>query len=524
MQTERKVIEISEGIPRLEDKLTRVAAYCRVSTDSSDQLHSFAAQVKYYTELIESHPDESLVDIYADEGISGRSINKRKDFQRLISDCQKRKIDRIITKSVSRFARNTIDCLNTVRMLSLLGVSVTFEKEQIDTAKMSSEVILALTGTQAQDESISHGNNMKWSYQSRMKVGEFVGCTPPFGYDLNGCSKLSINEEEAKIVRQIADMYLNGIGKQSIADILNTQGIKRRNSQKWYASTINYILNNERNIGDALLQKLVTTDSYPPKRIRNKGNSTQYYIENNHPAILSKEQIENIKALQQQRNIDKPNRGGHPLSKMLYCPDCGCAFRRLEQSTVVWECGKKNREHSNCESRIVEEEDIYNALIHMVNKLRASQTEFLEPILNHLERLQCKINGTESKIYEIDKKIASLSKQSLTIAKLLSQKIIEPADFSEQHEILIGKINQLRADRRWYLQESENESTIIRLREIRDIINEIESDMTEFDETLLRDLVERITVISSIEIKIKLHGGLEIVEKLPMRKRRCKII
>lgn len=521
MQRERTVIEITGETPADTEKRTRVAAYCRVSTDSSDQLHSFAAQVKYYTELIENHSDEVLIDIYADEGISGRSINKRKDFQRLILDCQKGKIDRIITKSVSRFARNTVDCLNTVRMLSSLGISILFEKENIDTASMSSEVLLALSGIQAQDESISHGNNMRWAFQGRMKHGEFIGCKAPYGYNLHGCHELTINEDEAKIVRRIAGMYLNGIGKQSIANILNDEGITRRNS-KWNICIIDYILNNERYIGDALLQKKITTNSYPPKKVRNTGIAMQYYVENSNPAIITKEQFEAIKELQKQRNIKEIRQRGHPLSKMLYCPDCGHVFRRLKRSSIQWRCSQKNKAVSNCTSRIIEEDDVYDALICMVNKLRDSQTEIIEPLINRLEKLQSKVNGTESRIYEIDKKIADISRQSLAIAKLLANKILDPADFSGQHNILTDKINQLRLERRKVLHLTEKDNTIVRLRETSEILSDMDSDITEFDEELIRSLVERITVISATEIRIRLHGGFEICEKLPMRKRRCK--
>ncbi len=238
-----------------EAKLLRVAAYCRVSSDSTDQEHSFAAQVKYYTEMIGKNPAWTLADIYSDEGISGTSTGKREDFNRLIADCKRGKIDRVLTKSVSRFARNTVDCLNTVRLLSSLGVSILFEKEQIDTCKMSSEILLAMTGTQAQDESISISGNMRWSYEKRMKSGRYICCRAPYGYDFAD-GTLSINEKEAKIVRDIFRMFLSGTGKQKIATILNEQQVPRRyGKDKWYHFTIDYILRNERYMGDALLQK-----------------------------------------------------------------------------------------------------------------------------------------------------------------------------------------------------------------------------------------------------------------------------
>ena len=257
-QTPRTVTKIVPNIIVMqESKKLRIAAYCRVSTDSSDQEHSFAAQVKYYSEMIEKLDDAILVDIYADEGISGRGTAKRDDFKRLIADCKKGKIDRIITKSVSRFARNTVDCLETVRMLSKLGVTVCFEKEHIDTAHMTSEVILALSGTQAQDESFSHGNNMRWSYTNAMKSGNFLGTIAAYGYTLINRGTVIINEEEAQVVRLIKDLYLSGMGLQKIAKHLNATGVMRRYGKPWNATAVKYVLTNERYIGDALLQKSI---------------------------------------------------------------------------------------------------------------------------------------------------------------------------------------------------------------------------------------------------------------------------
>ena len=179
-----------------EVPILRVAAYCRVSSDSEDQQHSFGAQTEYYTKLIDENPFWTLADIYADEGISGTSLKHREEFKRMIDDCKRGKIDRVLTKSVSRFARNTVDCLEHVRLLSSLGISILFEKEQIDTAKMPSEVILAFMSAQAQDESTSISGNLRWSYEKRMKNGSFVGCGAPFGYRLVS-GGLVIHEEEA---------------------------------------------------------------------------------------------------------------------------------------------------------------------------------------------------------------------------------------------------------------------------------------------------------------------------------------
>lgn len=331
MQEAQRTVTIvmPHGKPAAEcDSKVRYAPYCRVSSDSSDQEQSFASQLRYYSEAIGKMPDATLVDIYADEAVSGRGCKKREDFNRLIADCKKGKIDRVITKSVSRFARNTVDCLQTVRLLSQYGVSVLFEKEGIDTATMPSEILLAMSGTQAQDESLSHGNNMRWSYQTRMEAGEFVGCTPAYGYSVISSSEHIINEDEAAVVRQIRDLYLQGFGKQKIADCLNEKGITNR-GRKWTAFAIHYILNNERYVGDTLLQKSITTQEWPPRKIRNDGSRPQYYVENGIPALWSREDREAILALQASRQNPNSQQGGHALSKMLICSECGHTYRRV---------------------------------------------------------------------------------------------------------------------------------------------------------------------------------------------------
>ncbi len=227
----------------------RTAAYCRVSSDSSDQLHSFAAQVQHYTKAISENPSMKLADIYADEGLTGTKTDKRDDFNRLIADCRKGKIDRVLTKSVSRFARNTADSLMYARTLKDNGVSILFEKENIDTAYMSSELLLALSGAQAQEESISISKNMRWSCERRMKNGTYLSSSTPYGYELKD-GEFRIVEKEAEIVRLIFDSYLSGMGKKAIADMLNRMNApKRFGFTMWRINTVGYILTNERYIG-----------------------------------------------------------------------------------------------------------------------------------------------------------------------------------------------------------------------------------------------------------------------------------
>lgn len=209
----------------------RLAAYCRVSSDSSDQLHSFAAQIKYYSEYCKRHPEYKFVDIYADEGITGTSMEKRDDFRRMLRDCKKGLIDRIIVKSMSRFARNTEEMLTALRALEQMEVSVYFEEQGLDTKSMNSEMFATFPGMVAQQESVSISQNMRWSYKKRMESGEFNCCAPAYGFDLiNG--KLVINETEAAVIRRIFDLYLQGIGMQTIANILNDEGVRRQYAVK----------------------------------------------------------------------------------------------------------------------------------------------------------------------------------------------------------------------------------------------------------------------------------------------------
>lgn len=525
LQAERTVTTIMPIclISQEEKPKIRIAAYCRVSTDSSDQEHSFAAQVKHYTEAVEKMSDCVLVDIYADDGISGRGTAKRDDFKRLIADCKKGKIDRIMVKSVSRFARNTVDCLETVRMLSQYGVSVYFEKEDIDTAKMPSEVILAMSGTQAQDESVSHGNNMRWSYKQRMESGNFLGTIATYGYTLVNSGTAIINEEEAKVVRLMKDLYLSGMGLMKISKYLTAHGIYRRNGKPWNPMAVQYVLTNERYVGDALLQKTITTFEYPPKKIRNDGSQPQYYVENCLPAIFTREERAAILALMESRKV-KQRQGGHRLSKMLRCSECGHSYRQIKTPTdVLWRCAYRNAGRTECEIISVREDDVCQAFIDSINKLYLHREELLTPLIKRMETMQSKMNGTEVKVYEVDKEIAVLSKQSLVIAELLTQGILEPSDFAAQSNELTQKISSLRNKRRELLTQSQTDDILSALRELDDMLDDMESELTDYDEDIIRAIIKHATVISDKEIRIHLHGGLTVTEYLPQYySRRCK--
>lgn len=255
------VTVIQPTIAAGQEQKIRVAAYCRVSSDSADQLNSFMAQMRYYENFLADSKTETLVSVYADEGVTGTRMDKREDFRRMLKDCRRGKIDRIISKSISRFARNTKECLTVLRELKFLGITVLFEKENIDTANMSDEMMITVMGGLAQEESTSISKNLKWSYQKRMKSGQYITSCAPFGYNLID-GKLYINESEAKIVSEIFDYFLNGHGIQSTTEYFNEV---YAHIKKWSLSSMRYLLTNEKYIGDSMLQKYYTPDEIGAK-------------------------------------------------------------------------------------------------------------------------------------------------------------------------------------------------------------------------------------------------------------------
>lgn len=518
---ENTVITIA---PSIQPRTTmRVAAYCRVSSDSSDQLHSFAAQVQYYTKLISESSIMELADIYADEGVTGTKTIKRDDFNRLITDCKKGKIDRVLTKSVSRFARNTADSLMYARLLKEYGVSILFEKENIDTAYMSSELLLALSSAQAQEESISISKNMRWSIERRMKAGTFIASHTPYGYKLVN-SEYVIDQSEARIVKLIFKSFLSGMGKKAIADMLNNMDIpKRTDGVLWQISTVEYILTNERYIGDAVFQKTYTTETLPFINKANRGEKAKYYIENTNPPIISKADFEMVQKLIKNNSLEKQRNKTvtYPLTQKIRCK-CGSTYKPLTvNGKKYWECTKHNLGRSKCESRRIHESDIYEAFITMVNKLRNCRADILLAAITQTERLQMKTGGLAAKIKEIDRRIAEFNNKSLVLARLNIKGIIRPAEYAEQSSAINSRVNGLRSERRQLLKEQDENYILSGLRTLNDILSDIENPLTEFDERIFESIVEEITFPTSTGVCFKLIGNLIITETIPDR-RRCK--
>lgn len=496
----------------------RLAPYCRVSSDSEDQRHSFAAQVKYYTEYALAHPEYILADIYADEGVTGTCMNKRDDFRRLIRDCKKGKIDRVITKSVSQFARNTAELLTAVRALKEFGVSIYFEEQGIDTAAVDLEMLITFPGMAAQKESETISENMRWSYQKRMESGEFNCCRAAYGYDLID-GELQINEAEAQVVRRIFHLYLRGCGKQAIANQLNADGVPKRYGQKtWHLFTIDYILNNERYMGDCLLQKSYTTESLPFTKKRNRGEKAQYYVENSNPAIVSRETYQAAQELQKRKSKGNPAlKNRYPFSGVLKCPVCGHNYRRqLTNGTTYWLCSYKASGRTQCGCERIREDAVMSAFIRMSDKLAQNREELLGDLIRQLEKLQSRTSTSGEQVYQLNRQIADVNAQSLVVAQLYKNGVLNHAEYASRSGELDRKVSKLRSERRRILTEDEDDEIIESLKELNQTIAEyVPTD--SFDADLFGQIVESITVIGRNTLRFRLAGGLTLTEKFEER-------
>ena len=507
---------VIDPVQQIRSNKLRVAAYARVSSNSNDQENSFAAQVKAYTALIREHEEWEMVDMYADEGITGLRMDKRDDFLRLLRDCRRGKIDRIITKSISRFSRNTRDCLNTIRELKALGISVYFEKENIDTATMTDELIFTFLAGNAQQESMSISGNMRWSYERRMKSGKFITCKAPFGYRFTG-GGLEIHEQEAEIVRYVFDSYLNGKGKDEIAQELTAAGYSTRDgNERWHNSTIDYMLKNERYMGDALLQKKYTTDALPFRKIRNKGERDKYYFKNSHPPIISTEVFEQVQRLNQSRlHPTMSKRMEHPLKRRIRCGECGSAFKRKTcNGKTYWVCRNHNNSKSNCSITQIPEAEIYGAFLQLYNKLKIHHSAILTPLLEQLQTLKRSRNLSNMQVAQINQKIAELTEQNHVLSGLKSRGIIDSALFLSQTGEVNRQIRELKAEKNKLMEQDEDDSTITETRCLIATLEDGPELLTEFDEMLFDSMVELVIAESSKRLKFRLINGLELVEIL----------
>lgn len=384
-----------------------VAAYCRVSTDQEEQLSSYENQVRYYTEVITRNPDYELVDIYADEGISGTNTKKRDDFNRMIADCRAGKIDLIITKSISRFARNTLDCLNYVRELKDLGIGIVFEKENINTLDAKGEVLLTILSSLAQDESRSISENCTWGIRRRFEQGKHKMSTKRFlGYDTDEEGHLVVNRQQAKIVVRIYEEFMSGKTVDYIARIFKAEKIKNWDGKyNWQASTLDSMLRNEKYMGDAILQKSYTADFLSKRRVINDGSVQMYHIEEDHEPIIDIETWEAVQAELERRakyckdhftNAYGQMSEKNPFYAKIICGNCGNIYSRVKYTTragtkiTKWRCGSCNKAdgHKVCSNRYVTDETFTKLFV-------MSWNEIIEHLEDYQEKWEANIKSDD---------------------------------------------------------------------------------------------------------------------------------
>lgn len=374
-------------------RILRAAAYCRVSTDQEEQLNSFENQVEYYTKYIQENPIYQLAGIYADEGISGTNTKKREEFKRMIRDCEDGKIDIVITKSISRFARNTQDCLEYSRKLKNLGIGIFFEKEHINTLDASGELLFTILSSLAQDESRNISENCKWGIRSKFKKGiPQIDCTKFLGYDKGEDGKLVVNKEQAEVVKRIYRDFLNGYNPSAIAKNLEEEGVKTGTGKtNWRRTGVQFILENEKYMGDALLQKTYTSDFLTKKIKKNNGEVEQFYVEESHEAIIPKEYWEAVQLEFERRKQYMEEVGAtvygygadiNPFSSRVVCGKCGtvCGKKSWKSRGVeFWECNNrcKKKGIQGCASENLPQDTLEQGFVKAWNQLLADRGKYL---------------------------------------------------------------------------------------------------------------------------------------------------
>lgn len=502
-------------------KVLRVAAYCRVSTDSDAQLESLDAQKTHYENYINGREDWEFAGLYFDEGISGTKKEKRPALLRMIADCKAGKIDFVITKSISRFARNTTDCLEMVRKLLELDIPIYFEKENLNTSSMESELFLAILSSMAEGESTSISENSKWSIQRRFKNGTFKLSYPPYGYDWDG-EQMVINPDQAKTVRWIFEQVLSGKGTHAISEELNANGIPTKKGGRWTPTTIRGMISNEKYTGDVIFQKTYTDSQF--NRHVNYGQKDQYAMSDHHEAIISREVFEAANALIVQRGKEKGIIKGsekyqsrYCFSGKIICGECGDTFKRRIHSTTThkyaaWCCNTHIEDKSRCSMKYIRDGAVKAAFVTMINKLIFAHSMILKP---YVETLQ---NGCTDapmrRIQEIQTLLLENAEQRETLTKLMAQGYIDQILYNEENNTLLSQ-----ADR--YRQEMDTLSKAIggdggHVTAAKNLLRYVEKAamLTDFDEALFENTVTRIKVLSREEIAFELKCGLTLKERM----------
>lgn len=496
----------------------KVAGYARVSTDHDDQFTSYEAQIDYYTNYIKAHKDWEFVKVYTDEGISGTGIKKRIGFQNMIDDALAGKIDLIVTKSVSRFARNTVDSLTTIRNLKEHGVECYFEKENIWTFDGKGELLITIMSSLAQEESRSISENCTWGQRKRFADGKVTVAFHRFlGYDRGPNGELIVNSEEAEIVKRIYRLFLQGKTYTRIAKELTVDGIPTPGGKtKWRASTVSSILQNEKYRGDGLLQKSFTVDYLTKKKKINEGEIPQYYVEGDHEAIIPPETFDLVqREIEKRRKDGKKRSGVHLFSSKIRCGECGSFYgSKVWHSTdkyrkIIWQCNHKY-DGKKRQTPILTDDDVKTAFLSAANKLLATKSE----VINNGKEMVNLLFQTD----ELEAERNRLAVEAQIIADAIQQNITENAnaaldqtEYQKRYNELVGRYAKLK--------DRIDEVTIkIKEAQSRKIENDFflknfeqaPDSLTEFSPDVFISLVDHLTVYAKDDIRVTFRNGQEI--------------
>ena len=506
----------------------RVAAYCRVSTGDEEQLTSYENQKAFYTEKIMKNPEWTMVDIFADEGITGTSTCRRKDFLRMIRQCRQGKIDMILAKSVSRFARNTLDTISYTRELRSLGIAVIFEEQNINSIYPESEFLIALHAAFAQSESESISANVRWGKRQSIKDGKVTfQYKTLLGYEKGPDGNPVIIPEEAETVRRIFEWYLAGKSVRDIRLALVAGGFRNAvGTTDWTTSNLRSILTNEKYCGDALLQKTFVKDCISKKSIPNTGQLPMYLIENHHEGIVSREKYDAVQAEMARRKAAKsPSKRAstglsaytsrYALSDRLVCGECGtlyrrCTWTRPDGKRVVWRCvsrldyGKKYC-HS---SPTLDEAPLQQAIIAALNTVLPDLDGRIRQITEALEAEVIPFPGSGMSLGDIDRRLAELEAQ---FQKLLEKAADDPIAYGDQFKEILDEQTALKELRATILAENkEHAEADRRIRDAAGMLENAVPHIAEWDESAIRQLVAQVKVLSKNEISVTLKSGIEI--------------
>ena len=519
---------------RTVQRQLRVAAYCRVSTDDEEQLSSYEAQQTYYTDKIMTNPAWTMAGIFADEGITGTSAKKRPEFLRMIRLCKQKKIDIVLTKSISRFSRNTVDCLNYIRALKALGIAVIFEKENINTLESDSEMLITMLGAFAQAESESMSANIRWGKRQAMREGKVTfQYKRLYGYEKGSDGKPRIIPEQAEVVREMFKRYLGGASLRDIRRWLEESQIPNVfGKPEWMVQTLRNILSNEKYCGDVLMQKTFISDCISKKVVRNRGQLPMYLIQNHHEGIVDRKTYDAVQAeLARRTAIKSPSKTAstgracysskYALTERLVCGECGTLYRRCTWSKkgkkrIVWRCvSRLDYGTKYCHSSpTLDEEVLHRSILAAINSAMSEKSALIRQLTRAMELELAPVPGESMSLADIEQRLEALSSMTMEIVRKTTDDS-NPAAYTAQLKDILEETTVLK-EKRAYLREQHqsNGQAVQQVETVAAAMEQLSAEISEWDESLIRQLVDTVKVLSAEKILVSLRGGIQIEQDM----------